>query len=206
MVTSGLQQDLSCALGLEVGVAPGGVGHHPRGVSTGAKGQVWCGVRIWRVRGEIGGRGEVGHPGERCLGLVLRLVCGVRWLKLVGEGVALLAGCQIVKLLPKVKERTEDKAKEHFIKSAKSGTSIAHANMAIKPWTPLTPPYFAHPVSNLSLCCCREKKIHNKVLDRGWCGSALWVVTGLSNNDWQFLHLQKGGAWRTLLMHTMIIL
>lgn len=102
-MASGLQQDLSGALGLEVGVTPGGVGHHPCGVSTGAKGQVRWRVRIWRVRGEIGGRSEVGHPGERRLGLVLRLVCGVRRLKLVGEGVILLAGCQIVELLPKVK-------------------------------------------------------------------------------------------------------
>lgn len=91
MMTSRLQQDLSCTLGLEVGVAPSGVGHHPRGVSTGAKGQVGCRVGIWRVRGEIGGWGEVGHPGERCLRLVLGLACGVRCLKLVREGVILLA-------------------------------------------------------------------------------------------------------------------
>lgn len=204
MMTSRLQQDLSCALGLEVGVAPGGVGHHPRGVSTGAKGQVWCRVRIWGVRGEIGGRSEVGHPGERCLGLVLRLVCGVRRLKLVGEAAALLAGCQIVELLPKVKQRTEDKTKENFIKSTIC-TSMAHTNMVIKPWTPLTRPYFAHPVSNLSSYCCREKKIHNKVLD------GLMRLCSLSRDrtvkKWLTISSSaKRGAWRILLMHTMIIL
>lgn len=63
MMTSGLQQDLSSTLGLEVGVASSGVGHHPSGVSSRAKGQVGSRVGIWRVGGEIGGGGKVRHAG-----------------------------------------------------------------------------------------------------------------------------------------------
>lgn len=102
MMTSRLQQDLSWALWLVEGVAPGGVGHHACGVPTGPKGQVGCRVGIWRVWCEIGGGGEVGHPGERGLRLVLGLAGGVG-LELVGKGIILLAWGQIVELLPKVK-------------------------------------------------------------------------------------------------------
>lgn len=104
MVTSRLQQDLPCVLGLEVGVASGGVGHHPGGVCTGSKGQIRWRVGIWSVGGEVRCRGEVSHAREGRLRLVLGLAAGVRTLELVLEGVVLLAGGQIVKLLPKIKE------------------------------------------------------------------------------------------------------
>lgn len=90
MMTGRLQQDLSCTLGLEVVGASSRVGHHPSGVSSRAKGQVGSRVGIWRVRGEVGGGGEVGHAGQRCLRLVLRLA-GWVGLELVGESVVLLA-------------------------------------------------------------------------------------------------------------------
>lgn len=72
-------------------MASSGVGHHPSGVSSGAKGQVGGRVGIWRVGGEVGGGGEVGHAGQRCLGLVLGLAGGVGGLELIGESVVLLA-------------------------------------------------------------------------------------------------------------------
>lgn len=104
-----LQQDLSRALRLEIGVAPGRVGHHPRGVSAGAQGQVGRRVGIRSVGGEIGGGGQVGHAGERRLRLVLVLVLvlvrGVGCLELVGGVVILLARGQIVK------QRAEDDKK-----------------------------------------------------------------------------------------------
>lgn len=103
MMTCRLQQDLSCVLGLEVGVSSSWVGHHPCGASSGAKGQVGGRVGIWRVGGQVGGRGEEGHTGQRGLRLVLGLAGGVGGLELVGEGVVLLVWGQVVKLLPKVK-------------------------------------------------------------------------------------------------------
>lgn len=89
-------------------MASTGVGHHTGGVSSGAKGQVGGGVGIWRVGSEVGRRSEVGHAGQRCLRLVLRLAGGVGGLELVGEGVVLLVGRQEVELLPKIKERTKE--------------------------------------------------------------------------------------------------
>lgn len=90
-MTGRLQQDLSCALGLVVSLASSGVGHNPSGVSPGAEGQVGGRVGIWRVGGKVGGGGEVGHVGQRCLRLVLGLSGGVGGLELVGEWVDLLA-------------------------------------------------------------------------------------------------------------------
>lgn len=70
-MTGRLQKYLSGALRLKVRVASGRVGHHPSGVPSGAKGQVRGRVGFWRVGGEVGGGGEVGHAGQRCLRLVL---------------------------------------------------------------------------------------------------------------------------------------
>lgn len=84
-------------------MAPSRVGHHPRGVSAGAQGQVGRRVGIRSVGGEIGGGGQVGHAGERRLRLVL--VRGVGCLELVGGVVILLARGQIVK------QRAEDDKK-----------------------------------------------------------------------------------------------
>lgn len=104
-MSSRLQQDLSRALRLEIGVGPSRVCHHPRGVSAGAQGQVGGRVGIRSVGGEIGGGGQVGHAGERRLRLVLVLVRGVGRLELVGGVVILLARGQIVK------QRAEDDKK-----------------------------------------------------------------------------------------------
>ena len=91
MMACRLQQDLPCALGLEVGMASSRVGDHASGVSSRSKGQVRCRVRIWGVWGEVGGGGEVCHAGQRCLRLMLGLAGGVGGLQLIGEVVVLLA-------------------------------------------------------------------------------------------------------------------
>lgn len=72
-------------------MASSGVGHHPSGVSSRSKGQVGGRVGFWRVGGKVGGGGEVGHAGQRCLRLVLGLAGGVGGLELVGECAVLLA-------------------------------------------------------------------------------------------------------------------
>lgn len=82
-------------------MASSGVSHEPGRGSTRSKGQIGCRVRIRSIGGEVGGRGEVSHSRERRLRLVL--AAGVSSLQLVLEGAILLAGGQIVKLLPKVK-------------------------------------------------------------------------------------------------------
>lgn len=51
--------------------------------------------------------------GKGCWRLVLGLVSGVGALKLVGEIVVLLAGRQVVELLTKVKQRTEDNSQKN---------------------------------------------------------------------------------------------
>lgn len=60
--------------------------------------------------------------GKGCLRLVLGLVSGVGSLKLVGESVVLLAGHQVVELLTKVKQRTEDNSHENNIKDLHNHT------------------------------------------------------------------------------------
>lgn len=84
-------------------MASGGVGHQAGRVPAGSKGQIRGRVGFWSVGGEIWSRGEVSHSGDGRLGLVLGLAGGVSRLELVLEGVILLAGGQIVKLLPKIK-------------------------------------------------------------------------------------------------------
>lgn len=84
-------------------MAPSGVGHEPAGGSTGSKGQIGGRVGLWGAGGEVRGRGEVSHPGERGLGLVLGLAAGVGSLELVLEAAALLAGGQVVKLVHNIK-------------------------------------------------------------------------------------------------------
>lgn len=103
-MTRRLQQDLPRVLGLEVGVAPGGVGHEPAGGSARPKGQIGGGVGLWGAGGEVRGRGEVGHSGEGGLVLLLGLAAGVSGLELVLQAAALLAGGQIVKLVHDVKQ------------------------------------------------------------------------------------------------------
>ncbi len=72
-------------------MASSGVGHHPSGVSSRAKGQIGGSIGIWRVRGEVGRGRKEGHAGQRCLRLVLRLAGGVGALHLVRKVVVLLA-------------------------------------------------------------------------------------------------------------------
>lgn len=64
-------------------MATSGVGHHAGRVSSRAKGQIGSRVGIWRVWGEVGRGGKVGHAGQRCLSLMLRLAGGVGSLELV---------------------------------------------------------------------------------------------------------------------------
>lgn len=85
-------------------MASGGVGHQAGRVPAGSKGQIRCWVGLWSVGGEIGGRGEVRHSGDGRLWLVLGLAAGVSRLELVLQGAILLAGGQVVKLLPKIKQ------------------------------------------------------------------------------------------------------
>lgn len=85
-------------------MTPCGVRHHTCGVSSRAKRQVGGGVGVWRVGGEVGGRGQVGH--QRCL----LLAGGVR--DLVRESAAVLTGRLVAELLSEVKERAEDTKKE----------------------------------------------------------------------------------------------
>lgn len=81
-------------------MAPSGVGHEPTGGCTRSKGQIGGRVGLWGAGGEVRGRGEVSHSGERGLGLVLvlglglglGLAAGVSSLELVLEAAALLAG------------------------------------------------------------------------------------------------------------------
>lgn len=85
-------------------MASGGIGHQAGGVPAGSKGQVRCRVGLWSIGGEIRGRSEVSHSRDRWLRLVLGLAGGVSSLELVREGIILLAGGQIVELLPKIKQ------------------------------------------------------------------------------------------------------
>lgn len=89
----------------------GGIGHHSCRVSSRAKSQVGSRIRLWRVRGEVGGWCEVGHAGQRCLRLELRLAGGVGGLELVRQSVALLARRQVVQ----VKEQTEDNTNKNLV-------------------------------------------------------------------------------------------
>lgn len=89
----------------------GGIGHHSCRVSSRAKSQVGGRIRLWRVKGEVGRWCEVGHVGQRCLRLELRLAGVVGGLELVRQSVALLARRQVVQ----VKEQTEDNANKNLV-------------------------------------------------------------------------------------------